>query len=66
MACELASLGGVIYIASNEQSILTMNRSITMSDLSQRAAMFVTSVSSALVALASVAQATKVDETLWS
>jgi len=49
----------LLAIATTEQYILTMNRSITMSDLSQRAGMFFTSVSSALVALALVAQATK-------
>ena len=49
----------LLAIATTEQYILTMNRSNTMSDLSQRAGMFFTSVSSALVALALVAQATK-------
>jgi hypothetical protein len=53
----------LISIATTEQYILTMNRSNTMSDLSQRASMFFTSVSSALVALALVAQATKFGET---
>jgi hypothetical protein len=53
----------VLTIASTEQYILTMSRSNTMSDLSQRAGMFFTSVSSALVALALVAQATKFGET---
>jgi len=53
----------VLTIASTEQYILTMSRSNTMSDLSQRAGMFFTSVSSALVALALVAQATKFGQT---
>ena len=49
----------LLAIATAEQYILTMSRSNNMSDLSQRAGMFFTSVSSALVALALVAQATK-------
>jgi hypothetical protein len=58
-----ADLAQQLTIASTEQYILTMSRSNTMSDLSQRAGMFFTSVSSALVALALVAQATKFGET---
>ena len=54
-----AELAQITSIASTEQFVLMMARSNVLADLSQRSTLFFTSVSSTLIALALVAQATR-------
>jgi hypothetical protein len=62
---ELAQLPQLVAIATTEQYVLAGTRSTTLADATQRSAMFFTSVSSTLIALAFVAQVSRMGSTFF-